>query len=169
MCAFLDGDVHAFEALFRELAPRVAAVLTRMSGDRRLAEDLTQTVFLKLYRARGSYQRGELLTPWVFAIARNLYVDHVRRTRRRPEALSEDGSLPELVQEAVAQDRDPALQESLEALPAAQRRVLLLLKVEGLSVAETAALCGTSPASIKMRAHRAYATLRNLLSRRMQP
>lgn len=139
MGAFLDGDVRAFETLFRQLAPRVASVLTRVSGDRRLAEDLTQNVFLKVYRARSSYQRAEMLTPWGFAIARNLYIDHVRRMRRRPEDLSEDGTLPELADQVFdPQLGDENLSESLESLPASQRHVLLLLKVEGLSVAETA-------------------------------
>jgi RNA polymerase sigma-70 factor (ECF subfamily) len=166
MCAFLDGDARAFEALFRELAPRVASALTRMSGDRRLAEDLTQSVFLKLYRVREAYQRGVLLTPWVFAMARNTFLDHVRHTKRRPEHLSEDGTLPEWPNDPAAPAHEyKQLRESLEMLPRAQRDALLLLKVEGMTVAEAAALCGTTPASIKMRAHRAYAKLRHALAK----
>jgi RNA polymerase sigma-70 factor, ECF subfamily len=169
MCAFLDGDERAFEALFHELAPRIASALTRMSGDRRLAEDLTQSVFFKLYRARGSYQRGVLLAPWVFAMARNTYLDHLRRVRRRPEHLSEDGTLPDCPNDPAPSSLEyQSLHEGLQALPASQRDALLLLKVEGLTVAEAAALSGTSAASIKMRAHRAYATLRSFLSRGMK-
>src|SRR5215510_4075026 len=88
MDKFLDGDAQAFEQLFRQLSPRVVAVLAHMSGDVRLAEDLTQTVFLKVYSARGAYQRGMLVMPWVFAIARNTFLDHKRHVRRRPESLS---------------------------------------------------------------------------------
>ena len=164
MGEFLDGDPRAFDELFRVLAPRVASALTRMSGDRLLSEDLTQAVFLKLFRARESYQRGVLVTPWVFAMARNTFRDHLRHTRRRPELLSSDGSLPETAA------NDPQLEapelrllrDSLRMLPDSQRQALLLLKVEGLTVAEAAALCGTTPASLKMRAHRAYARLREL-------
>ena len=169
MAAFLDGDARAFEALFRELGPRIASALTRMSGDRRLAEDLCQSVFLKLYRARSSYERGMLLTPWVFAMARNTYLDHLRRCKRRPEQLSDDGTLPELATEMERTSgstfEQSGLQECLACLPASQRHALMLLKVEGLTVAEAAALCGTSPASIKMRAHRAYVTLRDVLAK----
>jgi RNA polymerase sigma-70 factor (ECF subfamily) len=165
MCAFLDGDARAFEALFRELAPRVASALTRMSGDRRLAEDLTQSVFLKLYRVRAAYQRGVSLTPWVFAMARNTFLDHMRHVKRRPEHLSEDGTLPDWSNDLAAPAAEyKQLRESLASLPPAQRDALLLLKVEGMTVAEAAALCGTSPASIKMRAHRAYAKLRVALT-----
>src|SRR5262245_40686091 len=102
MLAFLDGDARAFERLFRLISPRVSAALTHMCGDARLAEDLTQTVFLKLYRARGAYQRDMLVMPWVFAIARNTFLDHRRRVRRRPERLSADGQLPE---PATAEER----------------------------------------------------------------
>lgn len=172
MLAFLDGEARAFEQLFRLISPRVAAALRHMCGDARLAEDLTQTVFMKLYRARAGYQRGMHVMPWVFAIARNTYLDHRRRARRRPESLSAGGMLPE--PEPLGEGGDPgtaeaeedrALRDVLQRLPPAQREVLILLKVQGLSLAEAAALCGTSPASIKMRAHRAYRRLRAELAK----
>lgn len=163
---FLDGDASAFERLFKQLAPRVASALVQMSGDPRLAEDLTQIVFLKLYRARAGYQRGMLLTPWVFAIARNVFLDERRQRRRRHETLSQDGQLPEPVSESRS-EQDQQARATLEALlvnlPPNQRQALLLLKMEGLSLAEIAALTGSSVASIKMRLQRAYRHLRELL------
>src|SRR5262245_25460855 len=95
MEAFLDGDARALERLYRQLAPRLLGDLVHMSGDALLAEYLTQTVFLKLYRSRGAYQRGMSVMPWVFAIARNTYIDHQRHSSRCPERLSSDGVLPE--------------------------------------------------------------------------
>jgi len=164
MQAFIDGDTRAFERLFRMLSPRVLGVLLHLGRDPRLAEDLTQVTFLKLFRARAAYQRGMLVPPWVFAIARNTFFDHQRSRRCRPEALSKDGVLPEQAVEAspevVEPWHDSPVRKFLEALPEAQRQVLVLLKVEGLTVAEAAAVCGTTEASIKMRAHRAYQTLR---------
>jgi RNA polymerase sigma-70 factor, ECF subfamily len=167
MCAFLDGDSSAFERLFRLLAPRVASALAQMSEDTRLAEDLTQVAFLKMYRARDSYQRGMLVAPWLFAIARNTFKDHQRTSGRRPESLSRDGTLPEVSTEQPFDTS--ALDDILRALPASQREALLLLKVQGLSVTEAAALCGTSTASIKMRAHRAYRSLRDRFVERTRP
>ncbi|HKU39728.1 MAG TPA: RNA polymerase sigma factor [Polyangiales bacterium] len=169
MEAFLDGDARAFERLYRQLAPRVMGALVHMSGDARLAEDLTQTVFLKLYRSRAAYQRGMSVMPWVFAIARNTFIDHRRLTRRRPERLSPDGILPEPEpQEPDTVDRSApnALYDLLQGLPEQQRSALVLLKVQGLTVAEAAGLCGTSPASIKMRVQRAYHNLREMLAGR---
>jgi RNA polymerase sigma-70 factor (ECF subfamily) len=164
MEAFLDGDALAFERLFRQLSPRVRAVLYSLCGDLQLAEDLTQTVFLKLYRARSGYQRGMLVAPWVFAIARNAFFDHRRRLRRRPEALSSDGVLPEQFDQGSPDDSaERALLQLLQVLPAPQREALVLLKLRGLTLAEAAGLCGTSPASIKMRAQRAYQRLRQIM------
>lgn len=167
MCAFLDGDARAFEAIYAQLAPRVARILTRMSGDGRVAEDLTQAVFLKLFRSRDAYTRGAPLTPWVFAMARNTLFDYLRQTQRRPEHLSADGSLPELDANVLPDTTEyDALREVLAALPPSQRQALLLLKWEGMSLSEAAAFCGTSPASIKMRVHRAYVRLRTALAER---
>jgi RNA polymerase sigma-70 factor (ECF subfamily) len=163
MEAFLNGEPQAFEHLFRRLSPRVAAALTHMSGDARLAEDLTQIVFLKLFRSRAAYQRGMLVMPWVFAIARNTFLDDRRQRRRRPESLSSDGTLPEQVSESDEPGMRKALTDLLQTLPAFQREALVLLKLEGLSLAEVAGLCGTSTASIKMRLHRAYRSLRATL------
>src|SRR2546421_11684975 len=82
MEAFLGGDVRAFDQLFRRLSPRVCRFLRAMSGDPRLAEDLCQTTFLKVHRARESFQRGAPVEPWVFAIARRTFLDHRRSVRR---------------------------------------------------------------------------------------
>ena len=169
MEAFLDGDARAFERLYRQLAPRVMGALVHMCDDARLAEDLTQTVFLKLYRSRGAYQRGMSVMPWVFAIARNTFLDHRRLSRRRPERLSSDGMLPEPEPEdpeTVDRSASNALYDLLQGLPEQQRAALVLLKVQGLTVAEAAGLCGTSPASIKMRVQRAYRNLREMLAGR---
>lgn len=163
---FLDGDGLAFERLFKLLAPRVASALAQMSGDPRLAEDLTQIVFLKLYRARAGYQRGTALTPWVFAIARNVFLDERRQRKRRRESLSLDGQLPEPVSELRSEQDEQAratLEALLSQLPPNQREALVLLKMQGLSLAEIAALSGSSVASIKMRLQRAYRRLRELL------
>lgn len=171
MEAFLDGDARAFERLYRELAPRVLGVMVHLSGDVTLAEDLTQAAFLKLYRSRAAYQRGMLVRPWLFAIARNTFIDQRRHLRRRPECLSADGELPEPDLELnPARDREASsgLYDLLKDLPEQQRSALVLRKVHGLSVAEAAGLCGTSPASIKMRVQRAYQNLREILAKKVK-
>src|SRR5215217_6407381 len=76
---FLDGDASAFETIFRRLSPRVASGLRLMTGSSHLAEDLTQSTFLKVLRARDTYQRGMAVDVWVWAIARRTWIDEKRR------------------------------------------------------------------------------------------
>jgi RNA polymerase sigma-70 factor (ECF subfamily) len=178
MEAFLDGDARAFDDLFRALSPRVVRLLRYLSGDPLLAEDLAQTTFLKVHRARESYQRGAPIEPWVFAIARRTFLDHRRKKKRTPETLSEDGALPEPPHEPppapegferLSDEQTRALTARLDMLPAAQREALVLLKVEGLSTAEAAAVTGTTQGAIKLRAHRAYESLRKALGLKVKP
>lgn len=169
MEAFIDGDTRAFNRLYERLAPRVLSLLSALSGDRRLAEDLTQTTFLKIHRARDTYARGARVEPWVFAIARRTLLDERRRKKRKPEDLSADGTMPEpRNDEAPESSRlDPEQERKLYArmadLPDPQREALVLLKVQGLSIAEAARLAGTTPGAMKLRAHRAYEALREAL------
>ncbi len=177
MEAVLAGDARVFGTLDRALAPRVRGFLRGLSCDERTAEDLTQTTFLKVHRARGTYQLGAPVEPWIFAIARRTWLDHRRARRRRPEDLSSDGTVPEPpAREEVVEgfDRlDPAVAEALiaglEALPDAQREAVVLLKVEGLSVADAALIAGVTPGALKVRAHRGYEALRRAIGVRRSP
>lgn len=172
MEAFLDGNTRAFDELFRRLSPRVVRMLAYMSRDTRLAEDLAQTTFLKVHRARDTYQRGAPVEPWVFAIARRTFLDHRRRVKVDPQQLSAEGTLPEPPPEPpegpegferLTDEQARALRARLAELPEPQREALVLLKVEGLSTAEAAAVAGTTAGAIKLRAHRAYESLRKAL------
>ncbi len=169
MEAFIDGHPDAFNKLFERLAPRVRSLLAGLSGDRRLAEDLTQTTFLKVHRARGTYARGARVEPWIFAIARRTWIDDRRRRRSRPEDLSSDGTLPEPpdadldTPNRLDPDQERALYERLASLPDPQREAIVLMKARGLSVTEAARVAGTTPGAMKVRAHRAYEALRAAL------
>ncbi len=177
MDAFVDGDPRAFDALFRALSPRVVAFARYLSGDPGLAEDIAQTTFLKVHRARETYQRGSPLEPWVFAIARRSFLDHRRRTKRRPESPTLDGTVPEPPQEApsvegfdrLSDTQRTALLGCLDRLPLNQREALVLTKVDGLSTAAAAAVAGTTQGAIKLRAHRAYENLRRALGLTAKP
>mgnify|MGYP000993840932 CR=1 FL=1 len=177
MARVLQGDARAFEALYRALSPRVRGFLRNISGDDRTADDLTQVTFLKVHRARETYQLGAPVEPWVFAIARRSYLDHRRARRRRPEDLSSDGTVPEPPRVEETNDGfdrlDPQVAETLRAglasLPDPQREAIMLLKVQGLSVADAAQVAGVTPGALKVRAHRGYEALRKLLGLKKEP
>lgn len=166
MESFLDGDLAAFEILFNRLAPRLKRSLRLMTGDPHLADDLTQVTFLKLVRARHTYTRGMSVEAWAWTIAKRVYLDDRRQRARKPEVLVAD-----LARLASAHHPDPdrpgspseRLEQALGALPAAQREALVLLKVHELSANEAAEAMGTTEGAVKMRAQRAFETLRKQL------
>jgi RNA polymerase sigma-70 factor (ECF subfamily) len=171
---YCQGDRRAFEALFARLAPKVNVLLLRLSRNRDLAEELTQVTFLKVHRARETYVPGSKVFSWVMAIARNVYIDAYRKNRvkRRHEALTDEGVLPEPArlsytesagQGELSDEEQRLIQETIDNLPATQREALIMLKVEGMSLKEVAAVTGASVAAVKVRAFRAYEALRGAL------
>ena len=184
MGRYCDGEAAGFLALYALVAPRLYGYLRSLVGERAAAEDLLQHTMLKLHEARSAYVRGADPVPWLYAIAHRTALDELRRRARAHVTVTADGELPRepradlagdpLAADAAEVDRagDEARGEAtrsalaaLEKLPANQREALVLTKLHGRSVAEAAAITGTTPGAIKLRAHRAYVTLRTLLAR----
>jgi|CZKU01.1.fsa_nt_gi RNA polymerase sigma-70 factor (ECF subfamily) len=165
---YAGGDTAAFGQLYDALSPRLFGYLLRQTRDRARAEDLLQQTMLQIHRARDRFIAGAEVTPWAFAIARRLLVDDIRRNRR--VILSDDGdpdpgvsSLDRADDLVHAGELAVRVQHILARLPHSQRAAFELIKQEGLTVAEAAQVLGTTVAAVKLRAHRAYESLRAAL------
>lgn len=167
MARFCQGEAGAFEALFQRYSRPVHGYLTRLTGSPSSAEDLVQLTFLSLVRARGRFQADARVKPWLYAIATNAARDHQRRSRK-PEDLTAEGELPITVAAETSGPRDTGLerrvQRALEMLPEGQRIPIVLHRFEGMSFAEIAESMGLTESAVKVRAHRGYARLRELLA-----
>jgi RNA polymerase sigma-70 factor (ECF subfamily) len=176
MGRYCDGDERAFRELYDRFAPRLLGYLHALTRDRAGAEDALQQTFVKLHAMRASYVRGANPLPWIYTIAHRTLIDEARRTRRAPiRVLAGDEALPEVpvdasgVQDAARSPEpvDPKLHEALmsalDRLPESYRAALLLTKYQGLSCADAASVLGTSTPALKLRVHRAYMKLRELL------
>lgn len=172
MAAYCEGDTSAFERLFAALGPRLHGFFMRSFKSAAIADDLMQTTFLRLHRARANYRRELALRPWLFAIAARVRLDEYRRQRRLPEDLDEEGlaraendgtseDVPEA--EAAAGQRIERVRAALEALPESQRLIIHLHRYEGLTFAEIARILATTEGAVKLRAFRAYERLRKQL------
>jgi RNA polymerase sigma-70 factor (ECF subfamily) len=166
MVAYQAGDGAAFEALYEALWRPIGGYLRALSRDVGRAEDLLQETFLQVHRARHTYLPSRPVKPWVYAIARNVFLMSRRAATRRgrheetaPEELPELPVAPEV--DALG-DRD-AVRRALAAVPEDRREALLLHHVWGLSFREVAAVQGISEAAAKLRAHRGVVALRELL------
>jgi RNA polymerase sigma-70 factor (ECF subfamily) len=178
---YCAGDGAAFAELYRRVAPRMLGYLVSLIGERAAAEDLLQLTFLKLHEARDVYVRGADPVPWMYTIAHRTFLDEARRRRRLRVKLTVDGDLGQELRadlsgaregEATSEAPDPMAQVTLAALaqlPQSQREALVLTKLHGRSHAEAAAITGTTPSAIKLRAHRAYVALRRILGRSEAP
>lgn len=161
---FVAGEPRAFERLFQQLAPRLVRSLYLLTGDVDLAEDITQTTFLKVLRARDTYQRGMSVQGWIWVIAKHTLFDERRKRSRTREVLLPDLDLAPVVAGPGVSAAPGELERALQRLPLAQREAVLLLNLYELSGAEAAAAAGTSVGAIQMRAQRGCETLRRLLS-----
>jgi RNA polymerase sigma-70 factor (ECF subfamily) len=173
MDRYAEGDDAAFSEVYDLLAPRLLVYFNRQLGDATRAEDVVQQTLLQMHAARRNYATGSDVLPWAFAIGRNVLIDARRRTRKEvlfETAKDDAAALDEKVDRASVPDDLAASREiadlvraELDRLPPGQRAAYDLVRSEGLSVAETAEILGTTPTAVKLRVHRVYELLRSLL------
>ena len=161
MAAAQRGDAGAYAALLNEIGPIVLTFLRHRVRDTEEIQDLYQEVFLALHRARHTYEPTRPLEPWLFAIARHIVADQERRRRRREREVAVD-SPPDPPVESEGHLK-LQLEQAIRGLSPGQRQALELLRVDGLSIAAAAHQAGTTSGALKVRAHRAYRRLRQLL------
>lgn len=157
------GDRQAFEELIRLFYPYVSGFLLKLTPDASLAEDLTQETFLKMIRGidRFDTRRGAGFGTWLVTIARNLYIDAVRR--RVPSAELEALPLRDPTDMAAAVDQRLQYEEVLQAmeeLPPKQGLAIRLKYVENQTLAEIAERFGVPPNTVKSRIHEGVVKLR---------
>ena len=183
MQAYREGNPRAFELLLARHERKVWSFLRRSVGDPTLAEDLLQEVFLRVINARADSVdwRGEArFTTWVYAIARNLCVDHARRAVHRDARSLDaptraDDEASETLHDRLATDARDAeglasdgqvrarVDAAVAALPPDQREVFLLREVMDMPFAEIATVVGAPEPTVKSRMRYALERLREAL------
>jgi RNA polymerase sigma-70 factor (ECF subfamily) len=157
----LAGEQPAYRAFLAELSGHLRAFvrkrLVRMPDD---VEDIVQESLLAVHNQRHTYDAGQPLTAWVHAIARYKLVDHLRRNGNATlsDSLDEAAELLHATDSQAAEARRD-IGKLLKRLPDRQRLPIVHVKLEGLSVAETARLTGMSPSAVKIGVHRGLKAL----------
>ncbi len=168
MLRYGDGDLQAFEALYRRHKDPVYRYLLRLSGHRDNADDIFQDVWGKIIKARESYRPTAKFTTFLYRVAHNCFIDYVRRNKRHstntalePELHSDPGESVEMTTERrLARER---LEIALSTLPEDQRDAFLLHEEGGLSVDQIATVTGCNRETAKSRLRYAVAKLRNAI------
>jgi RNA polymerase sigma-70 factor, ECF subfamily len=161
--AHVAGDRHAFAELVRRHRDRLWAVAVRTLGDREEAADALQDALISAYRAAERFRGESAVTTWLHRIVVNACLDRARRRQARPTV-----PLPEVetaARAATEPDRDTGLvvRAALAQLPPDQRAAIVLLDLEGYSVAEIAEILGIAEGTVKSRCARGRARLAVLL------
>jgi RNA polymerase sigma-70 factor, ECF subfamily len=165
----IPGDLTAFEEIFKLHHRRVYAICLRMTGNAAEAEDLSQEVFVQVFRKLDDFRGESAFTTWLYRLTVNQVLMYFRKRRRRREQLTDDGELPE----RTVQSRNVltiidriALNEAILKLAPGYRAVFVLHDIEGLQHREIANILGCSVGATKSQLHKARMKLRRLLRRR---
>lgn len=175
-----EGNAAAFEELMLRYQTRLLNVIAHMVGSRDLAEDLTQDVFLRVYRARKTYRPGAKFSTWLFTIANNVAANAIKTLARRHEVkldarasgplganplesmvMAGSGLTPSR-QVAKIETRE-IVRLAVETLGHRQRMAVLLSKFEGMGYDEIAEVMEMSPQAVKSLLFRARGNLRDIL------
>ncbi len=163
-----DGDSAALRYLFDRYHRRLFAFCLRMTANRELAQDLVQDVFVRVLRYRDSYQPGRPVAPWIFRMARNASIDHLRKGGREvaPPEDGEDWVDPEPgpvpVERLQRREELGRLKQALDRLPEERREVLMMARFGEMKYAEIADCLDCSVGAVKVRVHRAMKQLREV-------
>ena len=166
MQAYLDGDIEAFDALYAAFAGRLRGYLLAQCRDAALADDLLQETFMQIHRSRRTYQPGRPVTPWLYAIARHVYLMKRRSAGRRirfEERWSPTPAPATCRTTRSTRSEGDAVRRALRHVPADQRQALLMHHVEGWSFVEIAARLGIRVNAAKTRAFRGMKKMREHL------
>ena len=167
MTRYQNADAAALEQLVMHISPPLLRFFRRSGIGRTDAEDLLQDCWIRIHRSRHTYRSSEPVMPWIYAIARHTRLDGYRKQRRLESREVLVASIPEALHQTVPEGvpEQDDFGQLVANLPDAQREVLVMLKVSGMSVEEVARATSSTPGAVKQKAHRAYVALRRALGK----
>lgn len=170
-----DNEQQTFHHLYQKHHRRVYSICLRMTGNVSEAEDLTQDVFVQLFRTIGSFRAESSFTTWLHRLTVNCVLMQFRKRKNQRKVFKDNGELPAHIIAGIADagqvrivDRI-LLSEVVAKLPAGYRQAVILHDIEGLDHNEIAEKTGRSIGTSKSQLHKGRETLRRLIAGRRQP
>jgi len=173
--AAANGDMASFEELYRRHHRRVYSICLRMLQNASEAEDLTQDVFIQLYRKIGSFRGDSAFTTWLHRMTVNQVLMHFRKRTVKFEKTTEEGETPDQIVSGTANPEKMrivdkiALDNAIAQLPEGYKNVFVLHDVEGFEHEEVAKILGCSVGTSKSQLHKARLKLQKLLKKKANP
>ena len=162
-----NGDLLAFEELYRENVGRVYALCFRLAGEATLAEELTQDAFVRAWQKLPSFRGDSAFSTWLHPLTVNVALSERRSRRRRTSRViaTDDLTLLEKPERRPGPELGVDLERALDGLPDGARAVFVLHDIEGYKHREIAGLTGVATGTSKAQLHRARKLLREALER----
>jgi RNA polymerase sigma-70 factor (ECF subfamily) len=162
MMRYQSGSLEAFQEMYAQLAPGVRRYLLHLAGGSEIADDLLQETFLQMHRSRAAYNPAYAVKPWLFGLARNVFLMNRRAVRQWTKVYESREDLPEypVLPEADRLGSQDEIRRGIASLSADQAEALLLHHEWGFSFEEIAGMLGISAAAARARASRGMADLR---------
>jgi RNA polymerase sigma-70 factor, ECF subfamily len=161
-----SGDVDAFEMVYRAHATAIHALCLRMSGDRAVARDLVQDVFVRAWERLPSFRGQSSLATWLHRLAVNVVLEKWRSAKRDALRMIDDPDGVAFDAPMVQTDLDSAMEieGAMARLPAGARAVFVLHEIEGYSHEEIAVMTGIAPGTARTQLFRARRALAKMLT-----
>ena len=160
-----QGDLEAFEKLYRSHVGRVYATCLRLSGDPDRAEEIVQDVFVRLWQKVETFKGESAFTTWLHRIAVHLIIDRMRSEQRRTkwESVSDEVESSPMPKRGISLESSLALEAAVASLPPGARIAFVLHDIEGYRHEEIAQMMGIASGTSKAQLHRARRLLRKRL------
>ncbi len=180
MLRFQKGDEGAFQELFEAYKAQLLNYIFRFCQDRRVAEELTQEVFIRVYRSASSYRPEAKFSTWIYRIATNMCLNEMRSSRYQYERTLKDhntdnhnyqlevlagDSRPKTDEKMAEDERNQVVRDAIAALPEKQRLALILSVYEQCSYKEIGLRLKCSEGAVKSIIHRAKLSVKTILQR----
>lgn len=173
--SFRRGDEKAFEEIVRRYQRQVANIIYLTMGNREEVDDLSQEVFVRVFRSLDRFEFDSSLYSWIYRIAVNLCIDEIRKkrirrhipleflTEKKLEGEKRTRGTPTGAEELLQKEKTEVIREALQSLSPVHRSVLLLREYQDMSYVEISKTLHISPQAVKSRIFRAREELRELL------
>ena len=153
-----SGNQQAYRELLHAVCVELNSFLIRKIANESDREDVLQNILIAIHNARHSYTPGRPFKPWMYAIANHKVIDYYRQNKRKSDHEAGDLDIDFSYRDETISNMETneQLEQLLKKLPAKQALIVKLMKLDGLSVKETAAMMEMSVSAVKVSAHRAY-------------
>ncbi|BDD06738.1 RNA polymerase sigma factor [Aureibacter tunicatorum] len=160
-----QGDLDQMKLIFERHHLKLFRFLYRLTGDKTLSEDMTQTVFYRILRYRHSYKEGQSVNAWLYQIGRNVFYDHCERVKKNYE-IQDESSIPDSQSQngtgMEAEELNEQLMLAINSLDKEHKEILVMSKFQEMRYEDISLRTGMSVSNIKTRVYRAMKELKSV-------